>query len=79
MVIISSVMWAGVTKRDTQGNKMLEKFSVLFEDKLGCCSYTVVTRVFAKAELNVFLFRRPPLHLRAQIETEMARNVKNGA
>ena len=30
-----------------------------------------------EADLKVFSLRRPPMHLRAQIEKELKRNVKN--
>ena len=30
------------------------------------------------ATLKAFPFRRPPIHLREQIEIELERNVKNG-
>ena len=57
--------------------KLLQQFSELFTDELGCCSEIVGISVQPEADLKVCPFRRPPMHLRAQIEKELERNVKN--
>ena len=56
--------------------KLLQQLSELFTDELGCCSEIVGISVQPEADLKVFPFRRPPMHLRAQIEKELERNVK---
>ena len=56
--------------------KLLQRFSELFTDELGCCSETVSISVRPEADLKVSPFRRPSIHLRAQIEKELERNVK---
>ena len=58
--------------------KLLQQFSELFTDELGCCSEIVGISVRPETDLKVFPFRRPSMHLRAQIEKELERNVKNG-
>ena len=58
--------------------KLLQQFLELFTDELCYCSEIVGISVRPEAELKVFPFRRPPMHLRAQIEKELERNVKNG-
>ena len=50
----SSAMLSEVTKRETQVKKLLERFSVLFEDKLGCCRYTIGICECPETELKVF-------------------------
>ncbi len=56
--------------------KLLQQFSELFAEELGCCSEIVFISVRPEADLKVFPFRRHPMHLRTQIENELERNVK---
>ena len=42
--------------------KLLQQFSELFTDELGCCSEIVGISVRPEADLKVFPFRRPPMH-----------------
>ena len=58
--------------------ELLYEFSDIFQDKLGCCSEKASIQVRPDADLKIFLFRKPlmHMHLRKQIDVELDRLVK---
>ena len=57
---------------------VLDTFSDVFGDDLGCCSQSVSIHVRPDAELKVFPFRRQLIHLLTKIEAELDRQVNRG-
>ena len=57
-------------------NKLLYEFTDIFQDELGRCSQKASIQLRPDADLKIIPFRRPPMHLRKQIEVELDRLVK---
>ena len=54
-------------------NNLLYEFSVIFQDELGRCSEKASIQVRLDADFKIISFRRPPMHLRKEIEVELDR------